>query len=304
MANVVGNNTYYIIAKQTVFGTAPTSLTGAMVLNEKCDFKVSPNMITRPVKSGTFEKITCESTLGSKELTVDMSGVLCSQYQTLLKAYFNKAASAYTVGNSSTADSYTIIRYYPGTVPKCEYAVGCSLNTLNITGTSRQDVKFSAQWTGKAFTEYGGTGSFTAVPANICGTPFVMNSVTFTASGIGSSTLTDFSINLTTDMVDDKYRYQNASTVLNNDFMSKNGSLNYTTIWDPTLDATMNAALGTYVSGASLALVNSSKTWTFAMKGKVEDYTKADPDKGTYEQAVTINTYYSGSAAGVTVTVA
>lgn len=302
MANITGNQTYYIIAKQTVFGTAPTNLTGAMVLNQKCDIKVNPNFIERPIKSQTFEKMYCESTLGSKQTAIDMSGVLCSEYEMLLQAYFNKAASAYSVGTSSTADSYTIIRYYPGTVPKAEWVTGCSLNDLTINGTARQNIQFTANWAGKTLNEYQGTGSFTNVPANTCGTPFTMNSTSLTG-GTGSLTLTDFSINMTTTLQDDKYRYQTSSTIMNNNFVSKEASLQYAAIWDNASDATIISNLGNMISAYTLTLNNASKHWAFAINGKLEDYNKPDPDKGTYEQQATINTYYSGSTAGVTCTV-
>lgn len=302
MANVTGNQTYYIIAKQSIFGTAPTDLTGAMILNEKCDIKVNPNMIERPIKSNVFEKMYCETTMGSKQVTIDMSGVLCSEYQTLLKAYFNKASSAYSVGTSSVADSYTVIRYYPGTTPKAEWVTGCSLNSLTINGTARQNIQFSANWAGKELNEYQGTGSFTNIPANSCGTPFTMNSCSFTG-GTGSLTLTDFSVNLTTTLQDDKYRYQTSSTIVNNNFTSKECSLQYTTIWDNASDATIVSNLGNIISAYTLTLNNASKHWAIAINGKLEDYSKPDPDKGTYEQQATINTYYSGSTAGVVVTV-
>lgn len=299
---ITGNQTYYIIAKQPAFGTAPTSLTGAMVFNQKCDIKVNPNMIERPIKSQTFEKLYCQTSLGSKEVAIDMSGVLCSEYQTLLQAYFNKATSVYSIGTSSTADSYTVIRYYPGTTPKVEYATGCSLNQLNITGTSRQNINFSANWAGKEFNEYQSTGSFTNIPANICGTPFTMNSCSF-SGGTGSLTLSDFSIGLTTQMTDDKYRYQISASVINNDFTSKGCSFNYTTIFDGDLDKQMNSYLGQMINTYTLTLNNPSKHWQFDLCGKLEDYSKPDPDKGTYQQQATINTYFSGSSGGIAVTI-
>jgi hypothetical protein len=129
-----------------------------------------------------------------------------------------------------------------------------------------------------------------------------MNSTTFTG-GTGSLTLTDFNITLNTTMQEDKYRYQTSSTILNNNFESKDCSFQYTTIWDNTSDASIVSNLGSLVPTYTLTLNNDSKHWAFAINGKLEDYTKPDPDKGTYEQQVTINTYYSGSTAGVTVTV-
>jgi hypothetical protein len=95
-----------------------------------------------------------------------------------------------------------------------------------------------------------------------------MNSCSFTG-GTGSLALTDFNLNLTTQLMDDKYRYLTSASVVSNDFVSKDCSFQYTTIWDATLDNTMNAGLGNLISAYTLTLNNSSKHWAIVLSGKL-----------------------------------
>lgn len=307
---VNGNQKYFIMLKETVFGTAPTNLTGGVVFVQNASMNTTVNMIDRPVRNIYLQKQFCQSIPTTNTTAVQLSGALTDQHQILLKSYFNKAATPYTVGTSSVADSYTIYQYDP-VLASVQYVTGCALQNLSINGTYGNPIQFTADFTGKSQSAFVTTQSagLTSIPTNSCDANklFLMNSCSVTqatAFGSGSPYMDSFTLNLTTDLVDDSQRYYSNTQIINNNFKTKGATLTYKTEYDSVADANVHAQQGVInTTGSTITLNNANKHWAINVKGRLNSYTVDRMMDDPYANNLQVISQGNGSTAGITITV-
>jgi len=298
VVNRLGSEYQVMLVPELTYATLPNpwvASTGIAMTNVTCDIKYEPIMVDTKIKTGSVNHQIGEKIITGRQVTVNLKGILCAEYEPLLQAYFMKAASAYSPtypqpaqsAGTATGFSYTIAKIFVNdTTDLFDYVLGCHLVSLNITGESNGLVMFDSTWRGTTAT-YGAantagtviTGEPTAFTA---GTPFLFSSVTATLFNT-KTTMNSFSLNLTKDFADDRIAFQNGLTRKAEFVIGYKGTMDLETIYDQQTDDTHAANVGSQTAvNNTLNIINASKTWAIVTSNRIASFELSDPDKSLF----------------------
>ena len=281
-----GNDYLCLVGKEASYGTEQDEYTATLPYKVEMKRTVAP--IDVSLKTGTLEKQGCEMQSGYTGGSVTISGALdtgssiTTSPAIFLEAMFQDSATPFAIPTVGTTPlSYTIYQYFVSD-EKMHKAIGCVLESFEITGSSGGAIEFTATFRAQMIT-YEQTDATVDVPTFSCITHALYGDVEVSAfAGLGHITkINSFTLSLTNVFADDAKVYQNSSTKQLEILTGLEGSLTFDWNYDKTYDSEVSGELVDSVLADTLVLVGSS-TWTITTFGKYTDYSFADPDKGIF----------------------
>lgn len=281
-----GNDYLCLVGKEATYGTEQDEYTAT--LPYKVEMKKSVAPIDVSLKTGSIEKQGCEMVAGYTGGSVTISGALDSGQSVttsaaiFLEAMFQDSATPFAIPAVGTAPlSYTIYQYFVSD-SKMHKALGCVLESFEITGSSGGTIEFTATFRAKSI-EYEQTDASVTSPTFACITPALYGGITIAKFG-GDSNITkinSFTLSLTNVFADDAKVYQNSATKLQEILTGIEGSLTIDWNYDKVNDSDITGNIVDESVADSLVL-HGTGVWTIETYGKYTDYSFADPDKGIF----------------------
>lgn len=153
---MIGNTSFYLIKPEITFGVLNASASANdIVLGQSINFTLNPNIIDRPLHTGVITDTQCNSIYASSDTTVAIDGAFSGDYSPLLGAYlqntFDNIGTAKTFSTSSK--SFTIMHLDSQNATKCRYATGCTVKSINITGTAKDYMKMTVEFAGATMSD-------------------------------------------------------------------------------------------------------------------------------------------------------
>ncbi|MDY0218981.1 MAG: hypothetical protein RBR14_06515 [Candidatus Cloacimonas acidaminovorans] len=263
--------------------------TGAVTLLDKCEFKENPQIFDTGIKPITLEPLAFRSVLGYKTVTITLSGVWTDRHKELLKmALLNTSATSPFVfgGEPGSAYSWTICQYFADSPVKCNYAIGCVLKTLRISGNPGEAIRYEATFIGSLL--YNETNNpFTSLTPVL---PTSYNPMMFCKTQIdilNTGMLQTFSLDITNNFIDENLMVMNYNTIQNVILASIDLKFSCDipfvaeTIY-PDFLSQNTTKIGLNISDNSSPI----KSWVINMFGQLEDKTIADPDMGRFTSSL------------------
>jgi hypothetical protein len=299
------SNDYYTIAvpDDTTYGTQELDLTAAVAMSDViCE--IHSDIMTQPtkIKTNVLYPDHEETIETASAASCTLKGNLCVGYEWLLYAYTGTAASPYVMAETA-ALSYSIYKYYSGTSPYYDVALGCVCSDLKITGEANGIIQFEATFRAKSMRRgiaSTGADEATTVPANTPSTPFLFGNITDVYTpDTDLASFMSFALNLSKQFVDDKITYQNSLTKQAEIPLGYSGTFECANIYDDVNSPDSENNIGS-ATGASFTLNTLSVSWTFILLGRYSAFDAPDADKSLIEAKTTIEL---ADAAPITVTI-
>jgi len=311
MGNYRSGNKYRVaIGLETSLGSGNTHSTGGApptlsirwedltVMPVKLELNPDRQLIDTNYKTGTSQATAYEQVQGVTDGTFTLSGKLSLDYEILLKAMFHQTPGvgedfAFT-DTPPTAKSLVMMKVWDDAVVGSKYKVdiakGCAVDSLVITGRSKEAIEFTMS--GRI------TDHEREVEQVITGTdpglvfPDIAQFGDIEYSGNFGETnrLTEFSLTLTNVYIDDTKRYTNSRSRLRDIIIRQEGELNLkglfkqeTTELNPMDDIGVDMQLW-----ESITLVSGTSYWVIDFYALVTAFDSADPDRDLFESNVTM----------------
>jgi len=302
------HNTIVLVGKETAYGIAQTTPEHKFPDQMEWDYGVS--QIEIPQKTQTLEPQSNESKQGRKAPTVTLRGVLTADHEWLLKAYFNKTASAYSWQTSDGGFSYTIMQAYPASSSDAGdgiKAVGCRMESLTINRNGEY-VGYEATFRAKSVTDNSDFSTLTLTTITDVTypnqTPFLFQDITnVELSDIAVENLNTFSLTLTNEFADDDISFQNSQTRTTDTVCSTSGELSYTYIYTMATSESISDFYGDTLYPDQLTLTSGINTWDITTYGQYSAFSRPDEDKCIYTGDVTKMLMGDATYKAITITV-
>ena len=310
MGNYRSGNKYRVaIGLETSLGSGNTHSTGGTtptlsvrwedltVMPVKLELNPDRQLIDTNYKTGTSQATAYEQVQGVTDGTFTLSGKLSLDYEILLQAMFHQTPvdNTYTFDDTPpTAKSLVMMKVWydavVGSKYKVDIAKGCAVDSLVITGRSKEAIEFTMS--GRI------TDHEREVEQVITGTdpgltfPDVVQFGDTVYSGhFGEQTrLNEFSLTLTNIYIDDTKRYTNSMSRLRDIILRQEGELNVkglfkqeTTELNPMDDIGVDKQLS-----ESITLFSGTSFWEIVFHALVTAFDSADPDRDLFESNVTM----------------
>lgn len=278
MAYMIGNTSVYTIYPETEFGVMPTTVSVApLVIGQKVQMKLTPNIIDRQLHTGVITDTTCNKVYASAQGTVNIDGAWSYDYISLLKNYMQNSNSDGTFGTQT--GSFTIVHYDANNSSKCRYAVGCTVKSINITAAPKDYVKMSVTMNAKSVSDWvdrpSMTGSYAHTTAVTCHQPALFADITSTLF----SDLASITINMDSELVEDSVRYGTSFYPTTNISTKKMVTVDIEQLFDPTSADAIIDNINTIYSD-QIHIGDALQLHTTQL---LVDYTLADPDAGVWK---------------------
>lgn len=278
-----GNDYLILLGEETSYGTEQTSYTA--ILPDKITMKREVAQITTSQKSYSYEKQKNELKAGIIGGSVEISGELgydggLTRHGILLAAFFDSgtAFSNPTIGTAKK--SYTIYQYFSD--GKVNKAVGCVLESLNISGNYNETIKYTATFRAKDI-DFESTVTLTA-PTYPEVRPFLFCNVKATVHGSADKKINSFDLQLKNIMADDKIIYQNSCYKSGEYKVAFEGTLKIQKTYDESLDKDIiDDTLDDSLVYDKIELDDGANSWEFETYGKVTETNLPDPEKAIFE---------------------
>ena len=295
MAHMLGNTSFYVIRKQTVFGTFPTTASN-LVLGQNITMELVPNILDRPLHTGTIFDTPCNTVLASSEVSIKIDGALSADYYPFFESWLGTtmAKNTDTAVNPTGSVSLTIMQLDSQNPTKCRYATGCTVKSINITAAPKDYIKMSIELVGKSLSDWTTrpsiSGSYPTGPT--CHTPIKFaNFLHGYFSNISNYTMT-----LDSEFVQDSVRYSNNATPVNNTFVKKMITQTIQTVFDPSQADQVISAINEQID---LYYVSFSSNIVISGDGYLMGYTRPDPANGVWKS--NYNTKFEDSGTNPTI---
>ncbi|HRU83668.1 MAG TPA: phage tail tube protein, partial [Candidatus Cloacimonas sp.] len=246
MGNYRSGNKYRVaIGLETSLGSGNTHSTGGAsptlsirwedltVMPVKLELSPDRQMIDTNYKTGTSQATAYEQVQGVTDGTFTLSGKLSLDYEILLKAMFHQSPvdHKYTFDDTPpTAKSLVMMKVWDDAVVGSKYKVdiakGCAVDSLVITGRSKEAIEFTMS--GRI------TDHEREVEQVITGTdpgltfPAVVQfgDIVYAGNFGEEDRLNEFTLTLTNIYIDDTKRYANSMSRLRDIILRQEGELN------------------------------------------------------------------------------
>ena len=318
MGNYRSGNKYRVaIGLETSLGSGNTHSTGGAtptlsvrwddltVMPVKLELSPDRQMIDTNYKTGTSQTTAYEQVQGVTDGTFTLSGKLSLDYEILLKAMFHQTPGvgedfAFT-DTPPTAKSLVMMKVWDDAVVGSKYKVdiakGCAVDSLVITGRSKEAIEFTMS--GRI------TDHEREIEQIITGTDpgltfpdVVQFGDTVYIGYFGEQTrLTEFTLTLTNIYIDDTKRYTNSMSRLRDIILRQEGELNVkglfkqeTTELNPMDDIGIDKQLSEFIT-----FVSGTIYWEIGFNALVTAFDSADPDRDLFESNVTMKAIVSGN---------
>ena len=310
MGNYRSGNKYRVaIGLETSLGSGNTHSTGGTtptfsvrwedltVMPVKLELNPDRQLIDTNYKTGTSQATAYEQVQGVTDGTFTLSGKLSLGYEILLQAMFHQSPvnHKYTFKDTPPdAKSLVMMKVWDDAVVGSKYKVdiakGCAVDSLVITGRSKEAIEFTM--TGRI------TDHEREVEQIINGDdpgltfPDVVQFGDTEYNGdFGEKTrLNEFSLTLTNIYIDDTKRYTNSMSRLRDIILRQEGELNVkglfkqeTTELNPMDDIGIDNQLQEIIT-----LVSGTRHWVIDFQALVTAIDSADPDRDLFESNVTM----------------
>ena len=279
-----GNDYLILLGKETSYGTEQTTYTAT--LPDTVTMKEEISQIAVSQKSYSYEKQKNEIQKGTIGGTVEITGELAydnglTKHGILLEAFFDDSTSPFenqTVGTAK--NSYTIYQYFSD--GKVNKAVGCVLQTLNISGAFNDVIKYTATFRAKEITREATVTLTTPTYPEI--KPFLFCNVSVTIHGTSGVKINSFDLNLQNILADDKFVYQNSCSKTGEYKTAFQGTLKIQKTYDESSDTTIiDDILSDTLAQDKITLTDGLDQWDINTYGKVTEANLPDPDKTIFE---------------------
>ena len=267
------------------------------VMPVKLELNPDRQLIDTNYKTGTSQATAYEQVQGVYDGTFTLSGKLSLDYEILLKAMFHQAPANHTYtfdDTPPTAKSLVMMKVWDdavvGSAYKVDIAKGCAVDSLVITGRSKEAIEFTMS--GRI------TDHEREVEQVITGNdpglkfPAVVQFGDIAYGGnFGENTrLTEFTLTLTNIYIDDTKRYTNSMSRLRDIILRQEGELNVKGLFkqektelNPMDDIGVDKELQEWIK-----IVSGTSSWDLIFNALVTAFDSADPDRDLFESNVTM----------------
>ena len=282
-------------------GTTPTFSVrweDLTVMPVKLELNPDRQLIDTNYKTGTSQATAYEQVQGVTDGTFTLSGKLSLDYEILLKAMFHQSPGPgghYAFKDTPpTAKSLVMMKVWDDAVVGSKYKVdiakGCAVDSLVITGRSKEAIEFTMS--GRI------TDHEREVEQVITGTdpgltfPDVVQfgDIVYYGDFGETNRLAEFSLTLTNIYIDDTKRYTNSMSRLRDIILRQEGELNVkglfkqeTTELNPMDDIGIDNQLQEIIT-----IVSGTSYWYITFQALVTAFDSADPDRDLFESNVTM----------------
>jgi len=302
-----GNDYLCLIGKQSDYSTEQETYTATLPYKVEMKKTVAP--IDVSLKTGNLEKQECEMKSGYTSGTVTITGALDTSSSVttspaiFLEALFQDSVSPFAINKVGTIpNAYTIYQYFVSD-DKINVAIGCVLESFEITGASGGTVDFTATFRAKSIS-YEQTNSNVSAPTFSCINPTLYGAITVSKFGNGTAitSINSFTLSLTNIFADDTSVYQNSVTKQQEILIGLEGTLSIEWNYDKSNDNDIYGNLVGTVSNDTINLVGSS-TWLISTNGKYTEYNSSDPDKGIFTSSFSKTLMSDGSDKAISISI-
>lgn len=306
------NNYRVCIVPEETYNTQQLTLTdakSAVFFNDKLEWNYAPITTELGKKENSLYKASTRTKITGKLVTGTLSGELTDGHEILLQAHFDDSTSPYLYAAALPATkSYNIYQLYldsAGAVTYYDVILGAIINPLVISGEPNGIIQYTATIEGADYLQQQANSAGTALTltdgTTVSGTPFLFGDVT-TATFHSKTTLLSFNLELRKTMVDNSQRFMNSLTKANDYYNQVGGTLQMSTLTDPTLDyqSTRQNQEG---NANRITLVNTIQTWAIDIYGVLTDITTPDADRGLFVTNETFELTDESSTLAVPVTI-
>ena len=315
MANERYGNKYLVLLGEETsgYGTEQTSYTAT--LPDKVEMKEETSAIEISQKTGDIETWKGEYLAGTKKGTVTISGQLAidtgiTTHGILFDAFFSNYDGTDTFDNPAAGapQSYTIYQYFTSD-SNYNVAVGCVAESLEISGAVDGAIEYSITFRAKSISREESASPPTA-PSYTDTEPLLFQRVSVTrlvdiTDEDRINEINSFSLTLNNTFADDNLIYQNSSTKSQELRCGFNGQLNVEFNYDSThSEDVYDHIMGSGLTKGNLRLDDPAVSEYFMIetKGKITEYTIADPDKCIFTNSFTKELMGDDSTAAITIT--
>jgi len=310
MAKRYSNDYLTLMAKEADYGTAVLDYTASTdkgrTLPDKSDFKESTAKITTSQKTGTNMQNEHSILAGYKSVDVSLSGELTigpaaveSPHDMLFQGFFSTATTPFTVpAIGTTPYSFTMFQAF-GAEAVYNQVTSAVFQTLNISGSSGETIKYDATMRGQGITREVANADGTILtpnpptgPVQPDLAPILFCSATMNPwlGNAAAKSFNSFQLSMTNTLGDDKSSFQNSCTRGIETYNGFSGTLSMEWDYDSTTDSTAyNNIVGTLVSTTIVLTGAATKTITLTMHGKISEYSAPDPDSGIFVGTATVD---------------
>lgn len=280
-----GYKYYTLLVPESAYGTLVAAGTNSVTLLDKCEFKENPQIYDTGIKPITLEPLAFRSVLGYKTVTVTLSGVLTDNHKELLKMALLKttATSPFVFGvEPGSPYSWTICQYFADTSVKCNYAVGCVLKSLRISGNPGEAIRYEATFLGKSL-EKEASNPFTSLTPTLPTSYYPLMFCNSVASILSVAKLQTFSLDITNNFIDENLMVMNNASI--QEIILASIDLKFSCDIPYIAETTYPDFISPKTSAISLRLKDNQTTpkqWAISMVGQLEDKTIADPDMSRF----------------------
>jgi len=308
MATRYGNDYNVLIQADSAFNVDPVDLTtGWTSLADKMEINnEAPEQVALSKKDQRIVRYNHTNLAGIKKPTISLSGEWTKDHNILLTALTGDAASAYTITNQNTVNSYTIAQQFA--TAESNLVTGCVLETLRISGEAGQPIMYDATFRcGTVDRENTSTLQAAAVVTTkpylfqFCDTPSLHDGHITNANS--------FEYNFTRIFPDDKFLFQNSQVWTAAYQCEITGEFKATYVYDSSNDANVfDELMSQTMSTDTITLRDASNekedynTLAIVTYGQLIDYTLPDPDRCMFEGSFTKKLLYDGSHEPITAT--
>ena len=310
MGNYRSGNKYRVaIGLETSLGSGNTHLVAGSpptlsirwddltVMPVKLELNPDRQLIDTNYKTGTSQATAYEQVQGVTDGTFTLSGKLSLDYEILLQAMFHQSPVDHKYAfkdTPPTAKSLVMMKVWDDAVVGSKYKVdiakGCAVDSLVITGRSKEAIEFTMS--GRI------TDHEREVEQVITGTDpgltfpdVVQFGDTVYAGSFGEKTrLTEFTLTLTNIYIDDTKRYTNSMSRLRDIILRQEGELNLKGLYkqgvfenNPMDDIGIDNQIQEQIQ-----IVSGMSWWVIDFQALVTAFDSADPDRDLFESNVTM----------------
>ncbi len=311
MGNYRSGNKYRVaIGLETSLGSGKTHSTGGAsptlsvrwddltVMPVKLELSPDRQMIDTNYKTGTSQATAYEQVQGVTDGTFTLSGKLSLDYTILLQAMFHQTLEPgdhYAFKDTPPdAKSLVMMKVWDdapvGSKYKVDIAKGCAVDSLVITGRSKEAIEFTM--TGRITDhEREVEQVITGSDPGLTFPDVVQFGDTVYSGDYGEKTrLTEFTLTLTNVYIDDTKRYTNSMSRLRDIIIRQEGELNVkglfkqeTTELNPMDD--IGVDINQYIE---LVLVSGEHNWYIVFNSIMTNIDSADPERDLFESNITL----------------
>lgn len=294
MAHMTGNTSFYVIRKQNTFGTFPTTASN-LVLGQNITMELVPNILDRPIHTGQIFDTTCNSVFASSEASIKFDGALSIDYLPFFESWFGTTITNETniQVNPTGSVSLTIMQLNSQNPTKCRYATGCTVKSINITAAPKDYIKMTVELVGKSLSDWTTrpsiSGSYPTGPT--CHNPIMFSE--FRHSNF--SNISNYSMTLDTEFVQDSVRYSNNFNPVNNIYVKKMATQTIEYAFDPTSTDIIQSEINTLLGTADITFDDLS----ILSEELITSYTRPDPANGVWKSTINTKLVYHDSTGPV-----